>query len=109
MSIEYKTHDMCFDYVTDIGVRMLDIRINAEDIKKIGCPLVVSMEIQKALDELSYQLLMNANAFVDTESNRESIVNDFFNSVIENVSKLDTRKILKQPLMIEDKTKKKSV
>lgn len=107
MSIEYKTYDVCNEYVTDIGVRMLDIRIDAEDIKKIGCPLVVSMELQKALGELSYQLLMGS--FVDTKSNRESIVNDLLNDVIERVSKFNARKNLKEPLMIEDKTTKKMI
>lgn len=107
MSIEYKTYDMCNEYVTDIGVRMLDIRIDAEDIKKMGCPLVVSREIQNSLNELSYKLIMESIA--DTKANREHIVNDLINGVIERASKLDTRKIFKQPLMIEDKTKQKVI
>lgn len=103
MSVEYKTYDACNEYVTDIGVRMLDIRIDAADIKKIGCPLRVSREIQNSLNELSYKLIMES--IFDTKDNRERIVNDLINGVIERASKLDTREIFKQPLMIEDKTK----
>lgn len=107
MSVEYKTYDMCNEYVTDIGVRMLDIRIDAEDIKKMGCPLVVSREIQNSLNELSYQAL--TGAIIDTKKNREKTVQKLFDDVIERVSKLDARKIFKQPLMIEDKTKQKVI
>lgn len=107
MSIEYKTYDVCNEYVTDIGVKMLDIRIDAEDIKKMGCPLIVAREIQNSLNELSYKLIMES--IVDTKNNRERIVNDLINGVIERASKLDTREIFKQPLMIEDKTKQKVI
>lgn len=107
MSIEYKTYDVCNEYVTDIGVKMLDIRIDAEDIKKMGCPLIVAREIQNSLNELSYKLIMES--IVDTKNNRERIVNDLIKGVIERASKLDTREIFKQPLMIEDKTKQKVI
>lgn len=77
-------------------------------IKDSGvCPLIVAREIQNSLNELSYKLIMES--IVDTKNNRERIVNDLINGVIERASKLDTREIFKQPLMIEDKTKQKVI